>query len=166
MSNTENIEKPAVQAAEVPEWINETPDAPTYRLVMTDWASPMNDDVQEIELTRAEFIALKERLAKLRGYAETEDDSEAEEAAAAEAIIAAKRPKLGPGMIAARRYIASQVRGLAMEFLVKAASEDLYLMREVLGDWEGGGGPLGTPYLADCFWMNVEFDEDEEEETA
>ena len=54
---------PAIPPEE--DWVSETPDQCFgYWLVMED----NSDWIQDIELTRAEFIALKQRLAELRGY--------------------------------------------------------------------------------------------------
>jgi hypothetical protein len=56
-------------AAEVPAWVNENPPEIDYVLhafheAECDGCRPCS----EIELTRAEFIALKDHLAELRGY--------------------------------------------------------------------------------------------------
>ncbi|MCC6586235.1 MAG: hypothetical protein IT168_05905 [Bryobacterales bacterium] len=48
----------------VPEWVNETPDETTYDLVMFDEGG---GPAQRIELTRDEFVGLKEHLASMRG---------------------------------------------------------------------------------------------------
>jgi len=49
----------------IPDWVTETPDDVSYNLAM------FGDEgaaVQDIPLTREEFIELKRRLAELRGY--------------------------------------------------------------------------------------------------
>jgi hypothetical protein len=51
--------------AEVPDWVNETPDDTEYILAMHDQEFQIE---QEVNLTRGEFIRLKRWLAALRGY--------------------------------------------------------------------------------------------------
>ena len=59
--------------AERPEWIDETPrQNETYVLDMVVDATAY----QDVELTRAEFIALKHHLARMRSF-EVEDEEEA-----------------------------------------------------------------------------------------
>ena len=56
---------PAQKAAVViPDWVTKTPDGPSYLLVMF---SDNGDAAQEINITRAEFLGLKKRLASMRG---------------------------------------------------------------------------------------------------
>lgn len=50
---------------ERPDWVDETPEEPTYDLSMWD---PGGSEEQSIPITRKEFIALKQHLAELRGY--------------------------------------------------------------------------------------------------
>jgi len=54
-------------AAERPDWLNQTPEetvADPYKLEMWD----ANTVIQEIGLSRDEYIVLKDQLAKMRGY--------------------------------------------------------------------------------------------------
>lgn len=52
-------------AEEVPEWATTTPEEIDYYLEMYD---PNDEALQHVDLTRDEFIALKEHLAKMRGF--------------------------------------------------------------------------------------------------
>lgn len=61
---------PVPAAPEKPDWVNETPDETTYDLTMY---GDHGGSIQEIDLARAEYIALKAHLAKLRGYTVPED---------------------------------------------------------------------------------------------
>jgi len=58
--------KPVSEAA--PDWLTETPEDLSYKLEVWD----PDTTVQEITLTRGEYIALKHVAAKMRGYAVTE----------------------------------------------------------------------------------------------
>lgn len=49
----------------LPEWIHQTPEETSYALLMWE---PDGGCEQEIELTRSEYIKLKQYLALLRGY--------------------------------------------------------------------------------------------------
>ena len=51
--------------AAVPEWVNTTPDELGYSLYMY---SSDGEDIEELDVTRTEYIALKEYLAQMRGY--------------------------------------------------------------------------------------------------
>lgn len=51
---------------ETPDWVSKMPNETKYWLTMDHGEG---ENVQEVELSRAEFIALKAHLAKLRGYA-------------------------------------------------------------------------------------------------
>ena len=51
--------------AEIPEWVNETPEECTYDLTMDDGDG---SNIQDVELTRDEYLALKKHLAAMRGY--------------------------------------------------------------------------------------------------
>jgi hypothetical protein len=53
-----------MSAVEGPDWVTETPEDITYELGMTD----TTEYLQEIRLSRDEYIALKARLAELRGF--------------------------------------------------------------------------------------------------
>ena len=48
----------------LPDWVNETPDECDYELVMfgEDWG-----EVQKVQITRSEYLDLKQHLAKMRG---------------------------------------------------------------------------------------------------
>jgi hypothetical protein len=48
-----------------PDWVTETPDETTYSISMFDDGGV---SVQNIEITREEYCALKAHLAALRGY--------------------------------------------------------------------------------------------------
>jgi hypothetical protein len=50
---------------EIPNWVANTPNEQAYELNMFD----SDDNAQQIEMSRDEFIALKAHLAALRGYA-------------------------------------------------------------------------------------------------
>jgi hypothetical protein len=54
------------EAAAAPEWLDKTPERTTYNLTMYDDGVSVED--QDIYLDRAEFIALKAELARIRGY--------------------------------------------------------------------------------------------------
>jgi hypothetical protein len=57
---------PEPKAMEVPDWVTETPELYSgYALTMEDESTWL----QDVPLTRAEYIALKAHLAKMRGYA-------------------------------------------------------------------------------------------------
>jgi hypothetical protein len=57
----------------LPDWVTETPEPwTTYQLAM--WQDAI--DIQGIDLSREEFIALKQRLAELRGYSVPKEGSE------------------------------------------------------------------------------------------
>lgn len=49
----------------LPEWVDDTPEASSYNLTM--YAGDGNSE-QELNLTRAEYIELKHRLAEMRGF--------------------------------------------------------------------------------------------------
>jgi hypothetical protein len=53
------------KAEPVPDWVNATPDDNEYTLLMWDSGG---DSVQQVEITRGEFITVKRWLAALRGY--------------------------------------------------------------------------------------------------
>jgi hypothetical protein len=55
--------------AEIPDWVDETPESKTYDLIMWEGDGGMSE--QEIRISRAEFVALKAHLAALRGYTVT-----------------------------------------------------------------------------------------------
>jgi len=55
---------PAKTTGQIPEWVEKTPDS-SFQLAMFDQGT----EIQFIELDRVEYIALKERLAALRGVA-------------------------------------------------------------------------------------------------
>src|ERR1017187_1046518 len=57
----------------VPEWVNETPAEAVYSLEMWDSDSTA---VEDIYLTRAEYIALKQHLATMRGITPTPPPAE------------------------------------------------------------------------------------------
>jgi len=69
-------ERPASQI-EIPEWVTETPAEMTYDLEVFDASG---GSIEEVGMTRAEYIALKRTLAKMRGF----DVPEAEPTVAAE----------------------------------------------------------------------------------
>ncbi len=62
----DTTKQPAPGQPERPEWMDETPPETAYALVMEVEADAI-EDVQRIEMTREEFIALKQHLAKMRG---------------------------------------------------------------------------------------------------
>ena len=51
---------------EIPEWVKDTPDECAYDLTMFD---SLGSSIQRIDLTRDEFLTLKQHLATMRGYA-------------------------------------------------------------------------------------------------
>lgn len=51
----------------LPDWLTHTPDETIYSLTMFDGGGTA---VQDIEITRDEYLALKAHLANLRGYVE------------------------------------------------------------------------------------------------
>ena len=53
----------------MPKWVTDTPDDCTYDLTMFDTSG---GSIQRVELTRAEFIGLKEQLARSRGLLDSE----------------------------------------------------------------------------------------------
>ena len=54
----------------LPFWVNETREELSYVLLLTDQRSDaVNDSLESIDLTRAEYISLKRHLAIMRGYA-------------------------------------------------------------------------------------------------
>ena len=55
---------PATPAPEVPDWVNDTPHQETYELEMYQEGGT----VESIEMTRDEYISLKQNLARMRGY--------------------------------------------------------------------------------------------------
>jgi hypothetical protein len=57
--------EPTPESAQVPDWVNVTPDEPEYSLTMFDQGL---EPEQEINLTRGEFIRLKRWVAALRSY--------------------------------------------------------------------------------------------------
>ncbi len=68
-------QSPAPGTPERPDWVDETPDECDYRLLMYDSGGGA---VQEIVVTRAEYLALKQHLAEMRGLAPAEDEEEDE----------------------------------------------------------------------------------------
>ena len=50
-----------------PEWVSDTPDIGSYNLTVFDGGGGSVEDIAD--LTRAEYVALKKKLAKMRGYA-------------------------------------------------------------------------------------------------
>ena len=60
---------PAAEPA--PEWLAETPEI-EYSLEATDFEAAHDQQLQKVLVTRVEYIALKDHLAKMRGYAVTE----------------------------------------------------------------------------------------------
>lgn len=74
MPNTKNTSaapkrKRGAVAREVPDWVTKTPQV-GYDLEMWD---EFNGAEQTIELTRDEYLALKKRLAELRGFVGVND---------------------------------------------------------------------------------------------
>lgn len=59
--------QPEEDEKEIPDWLDETPDEPEYRLTMFPGGGAAFA-AQEIEMDRDEFIQLKEYLAEIRGY--------------------------------------------------------------------------------------------------
>jgi hypothetical protein len=59
------------QAGEEANWLEYTPEECEYTLLMED-ADQQGQHLQEVNLTRAEFIALKAHLAELRGLSVAE----------------------------------------------------------------------------------------------
>jgi hypothetical protein len=53
----------------VPEWVTDTPEECEYRMYM--WV-PSGETAEEISMTREEYMALKNRLAVIRGYTQNE----------------------------------------------------------------------------------------------
>lgn len=55
----------ADEATKLPDWVNHTPNDHSYSLLMIE-----NDEagIQTVDLSRAEFIALKSHVASMRGY--------------------------------------------------------------------------------------------------
>ena len=51
------------QPEAIPDWLHETPDSESYNLTMFSWDG---DSIQDISMSRAEYIALKKHLATLR----------------------------------------------------------------------------------------------------
>jgi hypothetical protein len=76
--------QPEVPPAAVPEWVNETPEheATEYNLMMQDAQQHWE---QEVQVTRAEYIALKQHVAGLRGIAPLEPTVLATESSAPDA---------------------------------------------------------------------------------
>ena len=50
---------------ELPDWIDETPEECSYELTMFEG---IGGQVQQIDITRDEYLHLKKHLAKMRGY--------------------------------------------------------------------------------------------------
>ena len=65
---------PQPQLPDFPEWVSSTPGDHTYELNMFDISG---ESLQYIEVTREEFIALKERLAVIRGLVQEEESTNA-----------------------------------------------------------------------------------------
>lgn len=60
--------KPAavpVEKTEDPEWVAETPEDSRYSLIMFDTGGT---GCQEVDVSRCEFISLKQHLAEMRGF--------------------------------------------------------------------------------------------------
>jgi len=55
-------------AAMIPEWVKHTPDVRTYELLTWEGEEGATFAIQQVALTHAEYIALKDHLAALRGY--------------------------------------------------------------------------------------------------
>lgn len=55
----------STKANTIPEWALQTPPENSYDLTMFDSGG---DSIEEVELSRAEYIALKRHLAVMRGY--------------------------------------------------------------------------------------------------
>jgi hypothetical protein len=67
--NKPKTKSTAAVQEKIPYWVNETRSELSYVLVLTDERSDaVNDSLDIIDLTRAEFITLKRHLAELRGY--------------------------------------------------------------------------------------------------
>jgi hypothetical protein len=61
----QTAETPAAEAvSQVPDWIYETPEPMSYSIAMTE---PGGDHLQDIDITRDEYAALKIRVAEMRG---------------------------------------------------------------------------------------------------
>lgn len=60
----------STKASTIPEWALKTFPENSYDLTMFDAGG---DSIEEVELTRAEYIALKRHLAAMRGYELPED---------------------------------------------------------------------------------------------
>lgn len=75
----------------IPDWVTETPESESYGLTMWDGSG---GPVQEIDMTRAEFLALKEHLATMRGY--NASTASPATAATAENRPSAEEPKPAP----------------------------------------------------------------------
>lgn len=59
---------------EIPAWVNDTPPDHSYSLTMFQNS---DSSIQDIELTREEYIALKEHLAAMRGYVKPDETAAA-----------------------------------------------------------------------------------------
>lgn len=65
-NETEPAQAPSVAPGqtEIPDWVTETPEEMTYFLEMEN---PSGNWLQEIPLSRAEYVTLKAHLARMRG---------------------------------------------------------------------------------------------------
>ena len=70
-----NTERSAAEAlvGDIPAWVNKTPDDNSYGLVMHGWEGA---EIDGVDLTREEYIWLKQQLAAKRGYALISDETE------------------------------------------------------------------------------------------
>jgi len=53
----------------VSDWATKTPEDLDYRLQVMEWNSGLNEELQTVELSRVEYVALKKHLAAMRGIA-------------------------------------------------------------------------------------------------
>lgn len=65
--------EPAEEETETERWDRYTPPPMAYFLMME---APGGDWLQDVELTRAEFVALKAELARMRGFPPEEPETE------------------------------------------------------------------------------------------
>jgi hypothetical protein len=145
-------ETPASQSA-IPDWLDETPGPPEpeecwppYVLMVQEHEG---EHLQTIEMTRAEFIALKKHLAVMRGLPVPEDDEP--ETAAAEVAGATDGPISGRIVVSMidriiddlqdhRNFIAN--RGSVRPWIASEWGElqaDLALLHEIVEDWTCDG---------------------------
>lgn len=128
---------------ETPDWARRTPGECSYDLAMHEGGG---ESVENIDLTRVEYTALKRHLAKLRGFRLESPVEAGEQGAPAEAEPRAEPKSKLPsqafeetrarGQFAMRKMYGEYVESDIEEFASEASLADLMLLHEVFQTWQ------------------------------